>query len=80
MPATPFREVNMSPSIIKKRSRRSKKSTSFQPNEDFIRQATEDFIKQGGKITRIVDVREQYEDFLAYREASNPADEFLLGN
>lgn len=69
----------MSKSILRRRGRRTK-NTSFNPTSDLIKNATEEFLKNGGKVTRVVDVSEDYDNFLASRERMNPADEFLLGN
>jgi len=69
----------MSRSIVGRRGRRSK-NTSFNPNTEYVRKATDEFLKKGGKVTKVLDVTTDYDEFLAHRERMNPADEFLLGN
>ncbi len=66
--------------LINARRGRRSKSTSFNPNKDFVRKATEDFLKHGGKITRVVDLAESFDAFVNTKEAANSADEFLMGS
>mgnify|MGYP003573829967 CR=1 FL=1 len=48
-------------------NKRMKSSKSFNPNHDFLDQAVQDFLKEGGKITKIVDVEDDdLERFMAY--------------
>jgi LAS superfamily LD-carboxypeptidase LdcB len=61
----------------KKGRRSKKKSVSFNPNRNYINTATDEFLKNGGKITRIEMDEDAYQAFIKMREAA--ADEFLRG-
>jgi len=58
---------------IKKRKR---KRSNFQPDSDFINDAVEEYLKAGGKITRVEIDEEAYRDFIS-RSDARAADEFL---
>ena len=61
-----------------RRGRRSKKkSVSFNPNRKYINSAVDEYLKNGGKITRIEIDDEAYQAFIKMRDAA--ADEFLRG-
>ncbi len=61
---------------FKRRGRR--KIVSFNPSHDFISDSVEEYLKQGGKITRIERVKTSYENFVAMKEAHSSVDDFLL--
>ncbi len=67
----------MSKSIVK--NRKVKKSKGFDPNRDFLNEAVKDYVKRGGKITKIIDVTEDYDRFCGHNETLPPADDFLMG-
>ena len=60
-----------------KKGRRAKKSVSFNPNRKFINNAVDEFLKKGGKITKIEMDEEAYQAFIRMRDAA--ADDFLRG-
>jgi len=61
---------------------RRNRSVSFNPNHEFILDAVEQFLNQGGKITRLqankVDIREKLDDTWMELEDNTEADEFLV--
>ncbi len=61
--------------IMKKRRR--KNSASFEPNRIFVKSAIDEYLKKGGKITKIVVDENSFKDFLSLNEHPNAADEFL---
>ena len=65
-------------SVNKRNGRRKTTQTKFRPNRSVIDQATEDYLKKGGRITKIIDVSEGYEEFLSSKGIP-AADSFLLG-
>lgn len=61
-----------------KKGRRSrKKGVSFNPNRNYISSAVDEYLKNGGKITKIEMDEEAYEAFVKMRDAA--ADDFLRG-
>lgn len=60
-----------------RRGRKSKKSISFNPNRNYINDAVEEYLKQGGKIKKIEMDEEAYKAFVKMRDAA--ADDFLRG-
>lgn len=60
----------------KRRGRR--RSVSFDPNHNYIEKSVEDYLKEGGKITRIERVNGSYQSFVSISESNCSADEFLM--
>lgn len=61
---------------FKRRGRR--KTVSFDPSREFISSSVEEFLKQGGRITRIERVNGSYQNFVAISDALSSADDFLF--
>ncbi len=62
------------------KSRTKKKSKRFNPNREYLNEAVKDYFEKGGKITRVVDISEDYESIVGHLEVNSPlADDFLLG-
>ncbi|MDH5559349.1 MAG: hypothetical protein OEY59_00675 [Deltaproteobacteria bacterium] len=59
-------------------ARRRKKSTSFNPSKEYVNKAIEDYLKKGGKITKIVDLSDNLNEFISAPDVKSPADEFLM--
>ena len=60
-----------------KRSRKGSKS--FNPNQDYLDQAVKDYLNEGGKITKIVEVEdEDLERFMAFNDSGNFGDETFM--
>ncbi|MCP4752989.1 MAG: hypothetical protein GY866_19045 [Proteobacteria bacterium] len=63
----------------KRRGRR--KSVSFNPNHQYVEKSVDEFLKNGGKITRIERINGSYQNFVALNDSSSAsADDFLLDN
>ena len=60
----------------KRRGRR--RSVSFNPNHSYVEKSVEEFLKNGGTITRIERVNGSYENFVSGTETNGSADEFLM--
>lgn len=60
----------------KRRGRR--RSVSFDPNHTYIEKSVEEYLKEGGKITRIERVNGNYQSFVSISESNCSADEFLM--
>ena len=67
---------------MKKRiNRRSKKkSVKFKPSHDFLSQAVEEYLKNGGTIKKLEFDEKSFKDFIASSESPMAVDEFLNGN
>lgn len=62
--------------IQKRRGRR--RSVSFEPTHNYVEKSVEEYLKAGGKITRIERVNGSYESFVSINEANGSADDFLM--
>jgi len=62
--------------IQRRRGRR--KSVSFNPNHQYVEQSVDDYIKNGGRITRIERVNGSFQSFDAAPEVNGSVDEFLM--
>ena len=60
--------------------RRSAKSTSFNPTSEDLQQATQAFLSDGGKIQKIQDLEEGFEEFLSHANGRQGVDEYLIGS
>ena len=63
----------------RKNTRRSKKGISFNPSKDYVNKAVEEYLGKGGKITKVDDVTDDYEHFIAQYQSTGSADSFLMG-
>jgi hypothetical protein len=59
----------------KKGRRSKKKSVPFNPNRKYLNSAIDEYLKNGGKITKIEMDEEAYQAFIRMKETA--ADEFL---
>ena len=66
-------------SITAKRGRKRKSPSTFQPSSNYVQSATDEFIRSGGKIKKVVDLEDSFEAFIGAKEG-NVADDFLLGH
>lgn len=58
--------------------RRRKKSPSFDPNREYVQNAVEEFLKNGGKIKKLVLDDKSYENFMGLRsDGLQEVEEFL---
>jgi len=56
-----------------------KKAKSFNPNQDYLDQAVKDYLKEGGKITKIIEVEdEDLERFMALNDSNTVGDINLM--
>ncbi len=60
------------------RRRFNKKSVIFNPNRNYVQNAVEEFLDNGGKITKIELDESSYKDFMALKDAIS-VDRFLAG-
>ena len=60
-----------------RRGRKAKKRTSFNPNREYVQDAVNEFLKDGGTITKIEMDEKAYQAFIKLRDAA--ADDFLNG-
>ena len=59
--------------------KRLKNTKPFNPNKDYLDQAVNEFLKDGGKITKIVEVEdEDLERFMAYSKPTPPGDDSFM--
>ncbi len=58
--------------------RRKKGEAKFKPNRDFISNAVNTFLINGGKITRVEVDEKSFNNFMAGTESPSSVDEFLL--
>lgn len=59
---------------------RKKRGSSFNPNRSQINSAVEDFLKKGGKVTKLEADDTNYERFMSGKESASTVDDFLNGN
>lgn len=62
--------------VFKRRGRR--KAVSFNPSHEYIQDSVQEFLKQGGQITRIETVKNDYQDLVATPDSLSSVDDFLL--
>ncbi len=62
-----------------KMRRRNKKHTSFQPDKKTVQVAVDEYLKDGGKITKIEYTSKSYKQFVAQKEMGSLVDEYLRG-
>ncbi len=55
-----------------------RRAVSFNPSHQYIESSVEEFLKQGGKITKIERVNSAYENFVGMPDAQSSADDFLF--
>ncbi len=61
------------------KSRTKKKSKHFNPNREYLDEAVKEYFEEGGKITKIIDISEDYDSIIGHLEVNSPlADDFLL--
>ena len=59
--------------------KRMKNGKSFNPSQDYLEQAVKDYLNEGGKITKIVEVEdEDLERFMAYDNSINLVDDSFM--
>ena len=62
------------------RKRESRKGTTrFKPNRAYIEKSVDNFLRDGGRINRIILDEKSYADFTASNESPSAVDEFLQG-
>ncbi len=59
--------------------RRSKKRTSFQPDSKTVRNAVDQYLKDGGKISKMQYTTKSYKEFVAQKEMASLVDDYLRG-
>lgn len=62
----------------KKKNPRGKKSKTFKPSRKYIQSAVDEYLKKGGKITRLKPERD-YKSIVRIKTSQSEADEFLSG-
>jgi hypothetical protein len=62
--------------VFKRRGRR--RAVSFNPSHEYIEDSVKDFLKKGGKITKIERVNNNFENFVSMPENQSSADDFLF--
>lgn len=60
-----------------RKGRRARKAVSFNPNHNYIDNAVEEFLQNGGTIKKIEIDEDAYQAFIKMRDAA--ADDFLNG-
>lgn len=60
------------------KSRKNKKSKGFNPNRDYLNEAMKDYIERGGKITKIVEVEDDYQNVTSFSDSGTFVDDFLM--
>ncbi len=63
-----------------KRASKKRKSVSFQPTRNDIQAAVDEYLKKGGKITKLEANDVNYEDFMRQKESYSAINDFFLGN
>ncbi len=64
---------------MKRRGRRKRRATSFNPNRDYVTSAVREYLKTGGKITHLKAEDVNFEVFITAKESGSAADDFLAG-
>ncbi len=59
------------------RKKIKKRQVSFNPNRKFVESAIDEYLRKGGKITRVIVDEESYRDFVSLREIPLAVDDFL---
>ncbi len=65
---------------LTQKSKKRKKSKGFNPNREYLDGAVQDYLKRGGKITKLVEIPDDAELIGKFKESRPPADDFLMGN
>ena len=66
---------------FKNNIKRRKQGVSFNPSHEYLDDAVNKFLKKGGKITKIEDVSNDYETFMAnHKSSAYSADLYLLNS
>ncbi len=60
--------------------KRKKRSVSFDPNHGDVKQAMDEYLKQGGKITKMKADEKSYRKYAGLNNPPRDIDEFLKGN
>jgi hypothetical protein len=63
-----------------KRASKKKKSVSFTPSRSDVQAAVDEYLKSGGKITKLEASDLDYEEFMRQKEAYSSINDFFLGN
>lgn len=58
--------------------KRRRRNVSFDPSHQFIADSVQEYLKKGGKITRIERVNGNYENFVGMPDNQSSADDFLF--
>ena len=61
---------------FKKRGRR--KSVKFNPSHQYIEDSVQEYLKKGGKITKIEKVAENIQNFISMPDSNFSVDDFLF--
>lgn len=61
----------------KGKSKRRRRINDFKPSRKFIKGAVDDYLKKGGKITKL-ELDREYEDSIRRSRTFSEADEYLL--
>ncbi len=64
----------------RKRPRIDRKKTKFKPNRAYVEKSVENFLRDGGRINRIILDEKSYEKFVVSNELPGAVDEFLSCN
>ncbi|MCG8338105.1 MAG: hypothetical protein MJE63_26675 [Proteobacteria bacterium] len=62
--------------VFKRRGRR--RAVGFNPSHEFIEDSVKDFLEKGGKIKKIEQVNNNYENFVSMPDTHSSADDFLF--
>jgi len=60
------------------RKKGRRRSVSFNPSHTYIEKSVEEYLKNGGKITRIERINGSYQNFVSINEPVSSADDFLF--
>lgn len=61
------------------RQKRRKRTTSFNPSREFISESVEEYLKSGGKITKIIPDEDSFKNFVSMRD-NDAINDFLSGS
>ncbi len=62
--------------VFKRHGRR--RAVSFNPSHQYVEESVQEYLKEGGKITRIERVNGNYENFVGMPDNQSSADDFLF--
>jgi hypothetical protein len=63
-----------------KRGSKKRKSAAFKPTHSYVQGAVDEYLKKGGKITKLEVSDLNYDVFMERKEAYSAVNDFLLGN